>query len=75
MAKDKSSAQLPFGSLEWAEAKLREDPNDLHALNIALKLGLKRNPAKCLDTGLTEKCRRSPQRIANCDLCGRPGTV
>lgn len=75
MAKDKSSAQLPTGSREWAEARLREDPNDLDALNIDLKHGLTRHPAKCLDTGLTEECQRSPEKFANCDLCGKPGTV
>lgn len=75
MPKDKPSAQLPVGSLEWAEAKLRDDPDDLDALNIVFKHRLPRNPAKCLDTDRTEKCHRSPQKIANCDLCGRPGTV
>lgn len=35
--KDKSSAQFPIWSYEWAKARLRENPSDPLALSIVLE--------------------------------------
>jgi hypothetical protein len=75
MAKTKSSAQLPIGSLPWAEAKMDEDPEDNYALGIRLKHRLPNAPARCQNTGGTEKCRRRPERMSKCDLCGKRGGI